>query len=300
MIIQAGKYNIFYFLYDLTLSFAKTTTLWYLLYMKEENKTLPHYLEHLQSQGQYWFVRENTIKALNLSEIAFQKATHRLILKGKVNRVKGGFYTIVPPEYQATGSLPASWFIDDLMKYYKQKYYVGLLTGSALHGAAHQQPMAFQVITNKLTRPIILGQVRIEFLYKKTIEPHFYQSIKTPSGTMNLSTPEITALDLIRYMNAAGQINQVATVLSELIEKINPEKLSDLLVHNKIEITAAQRLGYICENLSLKINLTALKKELKKRKLSYRFLVVGGNPNTIIRDKNWHILVNEKLEPDEL
>lgn len=268
--------------------------------MKKEIKTLPHYLEHLQAQGQYWFIRENAIKALNISEVAFQQATHRLILKGKVNRVKGSFYTIVPPEYQATGSLPASWFIDDLMKYYGQKYYVGLLTGSALHGAAHQQPMTFQVITDKLTRPILLGQVRIEFLYKKTIEPHFYQSIKTPSGTMNLSTPEITAFDLIRYMNASGQINQVATVLSELVEKINPEKLSGLLLNNDIEITTAQRLGYICENLSLKIDLIALRNELKKRKLSYRLLVSGSNPSVITRDKNWHILVNEKLEPDDL
>ena len=268
--------------------------------MKEEIKTLAHYLEGLQAQGQYWFIRENAIKALNISECAFQQATHRLILKGKVNRVKGSFYTIIPPEYQATGSLPASWFIDDLMKHYKQKYYVGLLTGSALHGAAHQQSMTFQVITNKLMRPIISGQVRIEFLYKKTIESHFYQSIKTPSGTMNLSTPEITAFDLIRYMNASGQINQVSTVLSELVEKLNAEKLSDLLVHNEVEITAAQRLGYLCESLSLKINLIALKNELKKRKLSYRFLVVGGDPNVIMRDKNWHILVNEKVEPDDL
>ena len=63
--------------------------------------------------------------------------------------------------------LPATWFIDALMKHFSQEYYVGLLTAAALHGAAHQQPMTFQVITDKRTRNITVGELFIEFICKK-------------------------------------------------------------------------------------------------------------------------------------
>ena len=268
--------------------------------MKEENTSLLDYLEHLQSQGQYWFLRDQARDALQLTENAFQKAAHRLIKKGKLDRVKGQFYMIVPPEYQATRSLPASWFIDALMAYCQQKYYVGALTASAFQGAAHQQPMTFQVISDKPTRSITLGQVHIEFLYKKKILPHFSQAIKTASGTMQVSTPEMTAFDLVRYINAAGQINQVATVLSELTNKINPDHLVHLLANKEVEISTAQRLGYLIEQVTQDVDLHAFKTQLKRRKTTYRLLVSGGSSTIIAQNKDWHILVNEKLELDEL
>jgi hypothetical protein len=89
--------------------------------------------------------------------------------KGKLNRIRGDFYALVPLEYQAAGSLPASWFIDALMKHLKLPYYCGLLTSAALLGVAHQQPMIFQVVTTKQIRPIKVGNLQIEFLRKKDI-----------------------------------------------------------------------------------------------------------------------------------
>jgi predicted transcriptional regulator of viral defense system len=153
-------------------------------------------------------VRPEVLEKLQLSDNAFRKAAHRLITQIKLNRIRGDFYTVIPLEYRATGSLPATWFIDALMKYLNQNYYVALLTAAGLHEASHQQPMVFQVITNKPTRSITVGQVRIQFFYKKNIVPQSYQPIKTASGTMNVSIPEITAVDLVRYMTAAGQISE--------------------------------------------------------------------------------------------
>ena len=54
-----------------------------------------------------------------------------------------GFYLIVDPGHRELGALPATAWIDDLMRFHGVPYYVGLLTAAALHGAAHQQPMAF-------------------------------------------------------------------------------------------------------------------------------------------------------------
>ena len=68
--------------------------------------------------------------------------------------IHGGFFIIIPFEYAATEMLPAEWFIDDLMSYIGRPFYVGLMSAAALHGAAHQQPQQFHVVTNGPSRSI--------------------------------------------------------------------------------------------------------------------------------------------------
>jgi predicted transcriptional regulator of viral defense system len=268
--------------------------------MKREFTKLLSFIEHLQSSGRYWFLRKDAIDALQISDNAFKKAAHNLSVKGKLNRVRGDFFALVPLEYRASDSLPASWFIDALMTYLNQSYYVGLLTAAAQHEASHQQPMAFQVITNRSTRTITTGHVRIDFYYKKQIPPNFYRPIKTATGTMNCSTPEMTAFDLLRYLNAAGQINHVATVLCELAEKINPTVLAELLRNGDVETTTAQRLGYLLEFLELDIDLEPLASEIKLKETQPRLLALGSNQRVMIYNRRWHVLVNEKVESDEI
>ncbi len=48
---------------------------------------------------------------------------------------------------------------------------------------------------------------------------------------MRVSTPEATALDLVRFVTAAGHIGNVATVLAELSEELTPNLIS--LQHQK-------------------------------------------------------------------
>ncbi len=268
--------------------------------MKEKITTLSSYLDHLRMDGQYWLSRKEAITALQISDKAFKLSSYRLSLKGSLKRVRSDFFIIVPPEYRTIGALPATLFIDALMKHFNQQYYVGLLTAAALHGAAHQQPMTFQVITNKPNRNIAVGQVLIEFSYKKNISPNFYQFKKTMSGMMQVSTPEMTAFDLMRYLNASGQVDHVATVLCELVEQLNAEKLAELLKNGDVEITAAQRLGYLLELLQLPIDLLPLENQLKQCKLSRRLLVVSSQQPIIEYNQRWHIEVNEPVEPDEL
>ena len=57
--------------------------------------------------------------------------------------------------------------------------------------------------------------------------PDCYQLKKTMSGMMQIATPEMTAFDLVRYMDAAGQVNHVATVLCELVEQLDAKKLAE-------------------------------------------------------------------------
>ena len=66
--------------------------------------------------------------------------------------VQHDFFMIIPAEYQKLGSLPPHWVIDSLMRYLKQDYYIGLLSAASFYGATEQQPMTFQVITDKFTK----------------------------------------------------------------------------------------------------------------------------------------------------
>src|SRR5690606_2826851 len=82
--------------------------------------------------------------------------------------------------------------IDDIMRFLDQPYYVGLLTAAAIHGAAHHRPQEFQVVTDRPTRQITVGRVRIRFVQKCTIHEAAVQEVKTETGTMPVSTPEET------------------------------------------------------------------------------------------------------------
>ena len=62
---------------------------------------------------------------------------------------------------------------------------------------------------------------------------------------MKVSSAELTALDLIRYIHATGGIDSVATVLADLGEKIDGDKLAAIAPH--FERATVQRLGYLLD-----------------------------------------------------
>jgi predicted transcriptional regulator of viral defense system len=124
-------------------------------------------------------------------------------------------------------------------------YYAALLTAAQYHGAAHQKPVVFQIITNKqLKKELEFGQVRIDCLYKKSLKDLPTQNITVSTGYLKVSSPELTALDLLMYSNKSGGLNHIATILSELVESIDSEKLIALAKQLGKDVWL-QRLGYI-------------------------------------------------------
>ena len=90
-----------------------------------------------------------------------------------------------------------SWFVDDLMRHLGQPYYVSLLSAAALHGAAHQQPMVFQVVTATPTRAVHTGRVTIGFWMAGNAERMPAAELQTETGIMRVATPETAAFDLL-------------------------------------------------------------------------------------------------------
>ncbi len=109
-------------------------------------------------------------------------------------------------------------------------YYVGLLKAAELHGATHQAVMEFQVISAKRLPKIRAGRNLIVFYFRRDMEAVTagIERRKTDIGTMKVSSAALTALDLLRYPQASGGIDNVATVLSDLGQQIDPEQLAAL------------------------------------------------------------------------
>lgn len=267
--------------------------------MKNSNLHLTSFIDSLQAHGRYTFSRAEAQKALNISSNAFRFAVLRLIKKNRVARPIKNFYVIVPTEYQLVATPPAIWFIDQLMKFHNRPYYVGLLSAAALHGAAHQQPQVFQVITNKPLRMINLGRISIEFFVKKNITTTPTQTIKTPTGYVQVSTPEITAFDLIKYFKSVGYLSHVATVLVELQDKFNLKNIENILNTAKLELPDIQRLGYLLEIVAANSELVYVFKKWVKAKMPRATPLrpdksSEGSPY----DSDWRLYINEHIEAD--
>jgi predicted transcriptional regulator of viral defense system len=259
-------------------------------------KGVPALVDDLQARGRYTFTRSSLAAGADRSEVALKAALRRLEQQGRVASPKRGFYVIVPIEYRSAGSPPASWFIHELMDHLAQPYYVGLLSAAGLHGAAHQQPMVFQVITDRATRGMSAGRVRIEFHVSKLVDDVPIARVQTQTGNMRVATPEVTAFDLVRYPAASGHLSNVATVLAELGEAIDPIELVRLAPLHKVP--DVQRLGYLLElvdQLRVAEPLAEWLTQHRHRAVPLRTdWKLGDQP----ADPRWRVIPNDVVEAD--
>ncbi len=215
----------------------------------DQRSALSSYVSGLLSSGRTVFIAEEAELALGVGHGAFLDAAERLQRREALLNLRQGFYVVVPPQYASWGAPPPTWYIDALMQREGQAYYVGLLKAAELHGATHQAVMEFQVVTAKRLPRIRAGRSLIVFYYRKDMDAvkAGIEDRKTDTGTMKISSAALTALDLLRYPQASGGIDNVATVLSDLGQKIDPEQLAALSA--LAERPVVQRLGYLLEHL---------------------------------------------------
>jgi predicted transcriptional regulator of viral defense system len=257
---------------------------------------MSRWVETIQAGGRYTFTQTEAVAATGRSSAAAQGALRRLREQGRIVRPRSGFYVVVQPEYRATGSPPASWFVDDVMAYLDQPYYVGLLSAAAIHGAAHQQPMTFQVVTDRPTRQMRAGKVILQFTMSSSVERVPVRSVQTETGTMRVATAETTAFDLVRFSESAGHLSNVATVLAELTDTMDRESLVQVARH--VRLPDVQRLGYLLDVAigasHLAIPLAQWLRARRPRAVPLR----RGRPAAVDVNTRWHVLPNEEVEVD--
>lgn len=262
---------------------------------------LSTYIYDLASHGKCSFTINELKDRLGKTSKAIRSSLAHVIAKGWVAKPARGFYVIVPPEYHILGCLPAEHFLPYLMAYWQCDYYAGLLTAARYHGATHQAPQVFQVMINARSRPPILcGKVSIRFIANHHLAETPTQKIPTAKSMLIVSSPEGTAMDLFKFPGQSGGINHIATVLTELCEKIQPEKLK-LLLENQSEVAWMQRLGFLFELLGERELAEIVKKQLSlKKRVDYVPLApeLKQSNEKISRNITWKIIVNTTVESD--
>ena len=256
---------------------------------------LSEYINSLISKGICYFTLDESMQALNRSEIAMRAAIRRLKHKKELAQPAKGFYVIVPPEYRILGCRPAEQFITGLMEYLNIPYYVGLLSAAQYYGAAHQRPQQFQVIISGKRRPILCGRVKIVFITKKDAARTPTQNINISHGLLKISTPEATARDIVIYADKCGGIENTSTVINGLVGKIDSKKLLKLASQSK-EITWVQRLGYLLELVDEKEITEKLQKIIRTSIVHQRLLIPNNELNLIINTFKSINVTNTSLE----
>lgn len=258
--------------------------------------SLPAWVDALQSSGRYTFSQAEAVADTCASPNAVAASLRRLRGAGRLALPRRGFHVIVPLEYRALGCPPAPWFIDDLMRYIGRDYYVGLLTAAAHHGASHQAAQVFQVIVDLPTRPVASGRVRIDFHEGRVVTEQTVR-VNTPTGTMSVSTPERTALDLVRYPLACGGLGHIAVLLAELAEALDPVRLAGSAPH--VERSVVQRAGWLLEFVGAGA-VTGPLAEWLSGQVTFPVALRPDLPSEgCPRDERWRVVVNEEVEVDE-
>jgi predicted transcriptional regulator of viral defense system len=258
-------------------------------------KTLEAWLDSLQAQGRYTFTSAEAITKSGLTAESVRKALKRLTQHARILRLKEYFFSIVPPEYRTAGAPPPTWFISELMAAMRRPYYVALLSAAALHGASHQQPQIFQVMTDRPTRAIRAGRTQLHFYTTKYMDAAATVEMKTPTGAVRVSTPETTAVDLVRFAKSAGHLDHIAAVIKELAPQMDARRLL-ATVRSVGDVPNTQRLGYVLECARCKPLATPIHDWLATRIERWQPLRPGREVTDAAKNQRWRLLINEPLE----
>lgn len=198
--------------------------------------------------------------------------------------------------------IPPTLYIDGFMKFLERQYYVALLSAAAHHGAAHQQPQEFYVMTTPpAMRPTQRRGMKVNYISKASIEEQFVETHKVETGYIKISSPALTAFDLVQFERRCGGLNRVATILNELAESLKPEMFTPSLL-NQSSTYAIQRLGFILDrHLNQKELAQAIfEVSQENNQAFYRVSLKTSAPDKgYPSDEKWKIIVNTEIEIDE-
>lgn len=271
--------------------------------MSSNYNRLEYWIEECQSKGKL---------AFNLAELrqnfptdtrtALKRGLDRLSEKEKVVSIFKGYYIIVPPQYSTKGILPATMFIDGLMKFLNRKYYVALLNAAALQGASHQQPQEYFIVTGyPVVRTTNKKGLKINYISTRKLPPEsLTEKKKTETGYITISNPLLTATDLIYYEKKIGGLNRASTVINELMETVKPNAVSDELIRYAT-VSSLQRLGFVLEEvLNKKRVADRILSLCKKAGIKFYLLPLkaSGKKDKATLNEKWKLAINTKIEID--
>ena len=270
-----------------------------------ELNSIDDWILYRSKRGKLTFSRQELVTNFSyLSEQTVKNNLNLLIKKGVIYPVFKGFYSVIPIDYALMGIVPPEFYIDDLMKYLGRPYYVCLLNAAVFYGAAHQKPQIFSVITSLPTlRDTTKKNTRIAFIStRKKIPQKWLRTFRGENGDFYVSKPELTAVDLITFQKNIGGLNRASTVLYELMEVVKFGKL-DKTFFDYVPTSTIQRLGYLLENELEQVeqaNILFSKAQTHNCKFQKIPLKYSKSTADCETNEKWKIIINEKIEIDDL
>ena len=165
--------------------------------------------------------------------------------------------------------------------------------------------MEFQVVTDKQMRDLQAGRSKIAFYFKKDISSvtSAIEDRKTDTGKMKLSSVELTFLDLLRYPQATGGLDNILTILAELGPKLDPDKMATL--GEAFDRSIFQRAGYLLNRAGLAEGAKKLR-AFMERGPQPQWVELDPSlrsdpdlaPQVVSRDEQWHVLIRRLAERD--
>ena len=260
------------------------------------------WIENMPKNGQNSFTLDELFAEFpDANRRAVAALLWRLSNKKIILGVKNGFYAFVPVEYQLKGIVPPTLYMDGLMRYLKRDYYIGLLSAAAIYGSSHNASQIFTVITD-------LPQIRngkreqyIRFISRGKIPNAFVREIKTETGFVKVSSPELTASDLFHYTKQIGGLGIASTALNDLAEVLDFKNL-DTGFFKCVSATSIQRLGYVLDCILDRRD----KADMLFNKAFYsnvNFQNIPLAPKRPVEGKSvngrWKVVINTEIEIDE-
>jgi len=198
---------------------------------------------------QYAFSWNELIEEVSKTDVALRHEIGRLSRKKEIITLRQGFYLILPPRYRQYGRLPLELYVERLFSYIEKPYYIAFISAAALHGASHQQVQQSYLMTKiPNIRDIKKGNNYLSISATSHWPENNILKRKSDAGLFNISSPALTAIDLIHYQSKMGGLNRILAILEELAESITPEDLKDLLQWYPY-ISSLQRLGFLFQEL---------------------------------------------------
>lgn len=258
-----------------------------------------HLGDHLLARGQPVVTLREVADLTGLTEATAKVAMVRLRRARQFFSPHPGLYVAVPPQYRTWGGLPGLDFIDATMKALDRRYYVALLSAAELHGAAHQRPQVFQVMVDRPVSSRDLGRVRLRFYTHTQVADLPVQTRNTATGQARIATPAVTCLDLAARPNDAGGVDNVVTVVADLLDEtgLTGSHLADLAT--LYAPATLRRLGWLLDYLDVDIDTEPIRAVLASgavRRARTRLDPAG--PYRGRSDTRWGVIVNTDVEPD--
>ena len=271
---------------------------------KSFNMTLQKWIKDRAIHGYPTFSIEDVRESgMYSSEQIMKNELNRLCSNKTIVNVYRGFYVIIPVHYVLRGSVPATYYIDQLMTYLSKPYYVCMLSAAELLGVAHQRPQQFSVMTTYPRRQLVTTRnVTTDWFYRDTMPEDALVIKNTETGTIRISNSLLTAADLVQNQQHVGGLSRVATILEELIEQIDIDSQLPALIPF-VKTVTWQRLGYILENvIEDRVTADKLFEQLcaSSARMVYKPLSTSAEDNPSSRDRRWKININVEIETDDI